>query len=469
MSISDVIEAGQRHSLDAMIARMSFMSQYWSYRSFKAELLPSVNLNGDLFEFNHSMVEARNYETGELSLVKNNTLSNNLSLSVNQAVVPLGGTLSIQSYLYRLDQFSYDSKLYNSQPLRLSYSQPLRAFNSLRWRKKTEPLKYEKAKRSYLEAMENITVNAVNLFFSVLSAQSAYHQSIKTLQDRQQLYALSEKRFEIGTVTKNELLQLKLSLLNAEVEKNKLEIELKNKRFRLFSYIRLKDYGSIDLIAPVNIPDIEVNADEVVRRALENSQHELSQQLIILDAEKTLKQAKAAKGLQVSLHGEIGFNRTSDNFRNAYRNLESSEIVGLTFSLPIFDWGVSKGHVRMAQSDLETVKMQMEQAREKYIEDLQTIAMQFNMQADQCNYSEQANSIAEERYEITKKRFEAGSITVTDLNTAQQELENARAQYINQLQTFWDTYYQLRRSTLFDWINHSEITADFDSMILQER
>lgn len=465
MNIKDVIEIGQANSLNSMLARMNFMSQYWSYRSFKAELLPSVNLRGDLMEFNRSMVEARNYETGELSLVRNNTLSNNLSLSITQAIAPLGGTISVQSYLYRLDQFSYNSKLYNSQPVRLSYTQPLRAFNSLKWRKKTEPMKFQKAKRAYLEKMEDIAVQVVNLFFSVISAQSSFQKGMKTLEDRQQLYAIYEKRHDLGTVTKNELLQLKLSLLNAEMDKNNLEINLKNERFRLFSFLGIRDYENIELVAPAHIPDIVVNPADVIDKALDNSQHTLSQQLTIYDAEKTLKQAKASRGLQMNLHGEIGFNRTANHFADAYRNLESAEIVGLSFSFPIFDWGVGRGRVKMAEADLEATKTQMVLEREKYIDDLQTQAIRFNMQSQQCKHALMAKEIADERYEITKQRFEAGGITVTDLNTAQNELDHAADQYISELHSFWEIYYSLRRSTLFDWIMQSDITIDYDEII----
>ena len=198
LSINDAISLGQQNSLNAMIARLNFMSDYWSYKSFRAQLLPAVNLRGNLLQFNHSMVEVRNYENGEISLRQDNSMSNSLSLSVDQNVVPLGGTLSVQSYLYRLDQFNYGYRTYDSQPLRIVYSQPLRAFNSLKWQKKTEPMRYELAKREYLENMETVTENVVSLFFSVLSSQSAYEQSERKLQDRRQLYEMSEKRFEMG-------------------------------------------------------------------------------------------------------------------------------------------------------------------------------------------------------------------------------------------------------------------------------
>lgn len=465
LTLTSAIQIAQQQSYDAMVAKLSYMSQYWSYRSFQAEMLPAVNLSSNLLQFDRSMVEARNYDDGRIAYVENNSMSNSLSLSVDQNIVALGGKLSVQSYLYRLDQFSYDSKIYNSQPIRLRYTQPLWAYNSLKWQKKTEPLKYEKAKRTYLESMEDVAIQTVSLFFNVLSAQSTYQQSISTLKDRQHLFEIAKKRFDIGTTTKSELLQLELSLLNAQVAVENNVLTLKNQMFRLFSYLRIYDYDDIELIPPFTIPDVTVSADEVVNRALKNSTHNLVQQISRLESEKLVAQAKANKGIQVQLNAELGFNRTANHFNEAYRNLKDNEIVGLTVSLPIFDWGVSKGRVKMAEADLEVTKTQLEQAHETYIQDLKISVLQFNMQYEQCKNTLRAQDIADERYNITKRRYETGAVTVTDLNTAQQELEDARAQHIRQLQLFWAGYYSLRKSTLYDWNSKMEISLDFNKLL----
>lgn len=464
-TMRDAINLAQQQSYDAMVARLNFMSQYWSYRSFRAELLPAVNLSGGLLQFNRSMVEARSFDDGRISYVENNSMSNSLALSVDQNIVALGGKLSVQSYLYRLDQFSYDSKIYNSQPIRLNYTQPLWAYNNLKWQKKTEPLKYESAKRAYLESMEGVAIQAVTLFFNVLSAQSTYKQSVSTLKDRQYLFEIAKKRLDLGTITKSELLQLELSLLNAQVDVNSQELALKDQKFRFFSYLRIFDYESIELVPPYIIPDISVNIDEVIKKALDNTTHTLQQQITQLESQKLVAQAKANRGIQMQLNSEIGFNRTANRFKEAYQSLKDNEIVGLTLSLPIFDWGVSKGRVKMAEADLEVTKTQLEQAHETYIQDLQTSVLQFNMQSKQCKNALRAQNIADERYDITMRRYEAGAVTVTDLNTAQQEAENARAQYIQQLQTFWSGYYNLRKATLYDWERKQNLTVDFDAVI----
>lgn len=465
LTLSDAIEIARHQSYDAMVARLNFMSRYWSNRSYKAELLPSINLSGGLMEFDRSMVQTRDYEDGQIYYVENNTLSNSLALSINQNIAPLGGTLSVQSYLHRLDQFSYDNRLYNSRPIRLSYSQPLFAYNRLKWMKKTEPLKYEAAKRNYLEAMEGIGMQVVNLFFNVLSAQSNLKQAESNLSDRQALLEIASKRFGIGTITKSELLQLELSALNAEVEVGDCKLQLGNSLFRLLSFMRLPTDIEVTLIPPYTVTEIMLNNADVVERAIANSSHVMQQRISLLESEQSVAQAKGSRGLQMQIHGEFGFDKSSNTFRDAYRGMRDNEIVGISFSLPIFDWGMGHGRVKMAQADLEANKTRLQQAHETYIQDLTMDVQRFNTQAVQCKNALRALDIANERYDITKRRFETGAVSVTDLNTAWQESESARAQYVRILQSYWSAYYSLRQSTLYDWMNNRDIEADFETLV----
>ena len=104
----------------------------------------------------------QNSETGEINFVNNDNLRNTLTLSVDQNFALLGGTFSLYTSLNSLNQFSPDKKTtWNSQPINISYNQPIRAFNTLKWEKKIEPKRFEMAKMTYLESMESISVLAV--------------------------------------------------------------------------------------------------------------------------------------------------------------------------------------------------------------------------------------------------------------------------------------------------------------------
>ena len=77
--------------------------------------------------------------------------------------------------------------------------------------------------------------------------------------------------------------------------------------------------------------------------------------------------------------------------------------------------------------------------------------------------------VAQQRYDITKDRFLNGGITVTDLNTAQKELDDASGQYISQLSTLWGAYFELRKLSLYDFIHKKDISAEFDQIIEKEK
>lgn len=465
LTLTNAIKIAQENSLDAQIARFSFMSKYWQYRLFKAQLKPSVNLGGTLGNFNHSVVEARDPETGRVNQVNNNTMTNSLTLSIDQSIAATGGMVSLQSYLYRLDQFDYKEKTYNSQPLRISYTQSLRSFNALKWDKKTAPVEYQIAERNYISALQDVTIRVTSLFFHVLAVQSDYKQSLATVEDRERLYELSKSRLNLTTTTKSEVLQMELSLLNARMAVKKNKISLDEAMYDLFSYLHLTDYEHAEVIPPYTIPNILINADDVLQKAINNSSHSLDQRLQLLEAQKNLAQARSNKGVQVTLSSEIGFSQTGKTMRTAYSRLKDNEIIGVSLSLPIFDWGVSKGRVKMAQAQLDVVKTQMEQNHLDYMQNLRKKVMQFNVQPTQCRDAYRAQEIAVERYEITRKRYETGAISVTELNTAQQEMESAKAQYIAQLSSFWNDYYVLQQATLYDWQNKSDLKVDFECLI----
>ena len=257
---------------------------------------------------------------------------------------------------------------------------------------------------------------------------------------------------------------MELSLVNARVSQTSDKLALDNAMHKLFSYLRVTQYEDAVLLSPQDIPEILLAPDDVLQKALQNSSHNGEMRLQELNAEKSLAQAKSARGLQMTFSGNVGLRQSASDFRGAYSNLQDNEVVGVTLSIPIFDWGVSKGRVKMAQAQLDVIKTKNEQAHLDYVQDLRRDVMDFNTLPMQCKNAARAEDIARERYEIMKKRFEAGTISVTDLNTAQQELESSKSQYISQLYNFWNKYYNLQKTTLYDWVNHHEIIYDYEKI-----
>lgn len=465
MTLEEAIKIAYTRSPQAQMVQLTFMSQYWSFRSYKAQFLPSLNLSGDLANYNRSLVEVRDPETGRISYVANNTMNNSLSVRINQNIALTGGSVSLYTSLDRLDQFSYDTKIYNSTPVSISYTQPLRSFNSLKWQKKTEPLQYEKAKKQYLEAMENIVVQTSTYFFSVLSAQTSYKKSTDNLKDTRGMYEIAQKRHSIGTLTKSELLQLELSLMNAELSVSDSKVNLEVALFNFKSYLGVSESTFFELQPPMRVPEVLMEYDFVLSKALQNSSHLIGLKISEINALKSVAQAKAGRGIQVELSANLGLSKTDDDLMNVYGRLKDREVIGLSVTMPIYDWGMSRGRVKMAEAEARLAQTEQSQEEIKFQQDIRIKVMQFNNQAMQCRISAKALTIAEERYDITKKRFQNGGITVTDLNTAQKEFDSASEQYISQLHTFWNAYFELRKLSLYDFISQKDISAEFDKII----
>ncbi len=465
LSLEEAIAIAHQSSPSAQMAELSFMSQYWSFRSYKAELLPSINLNGEVGNYNRSIVDVRNSESGEINYVANNTLYNDLSLSIDQQIALTGGTLSLNTSLARLDQFDYGNQIYNSTPINISYTQPLRSFNSLKWQKQSAPLEYEQAKRNYLETIETITINTTNYFFAVLKAQTNLQNNIKNSDDTERMYQIAKRRFEIGTITKSELLQLELSLINSKISTSSSRIALDVATFNLKLYMGIGDSANIELVAPYSIPDITLDYHFVLDRALTNSSHEVEQQLDQINADKSVAQAKGNRGVQLEFNANLGLSQSAYDLSSVYRDPLDKEIVGLTLSVPIFDWGMSRGEIRMAEAERDVIATQIEQDRLQFNQDILIEVMEFNNQIEQCAASLKAMEIASERYTIMMERFENGGVTVTELNTAQDEMDSANTAYITQLQAYWSSYYNIQKMSLYDFIQKRDINAEFDNII----
>ena len=140
------------------------------------------------------------------------------------------------------------------------------------------------------------------------------------------------------------------------------------------------------------------------------------------------------------------------------------EILGLILSLPIVDWGLGKGKVKVAKSQAKVIESQIEQAQNKLREDITLQVMRFNLQGGQCNVSRRADEVGQSRYATTKERFLNGTISVTELNNAQAEMDSAQLRYLQDLSNCWIYYYNIQKATLFNFITNEKVDANFDEL-----
>lgn len=96
-------------------------------------------------------------------------------------------------------------------------------------------------------------------------------------------------------------------------------------------------------------------------------------------------------------------------------------------------------------------KDRIEREEDEFNEQVRVLAEDFIAQQELVRIYREADSVAQKRYGIALNRFTVGDISVTDLNYAEQEKDEARQNYIYQLYLSWLYYYNLRYITLYDF------------------
>ena len=466
LTMQEVVRLAQENSISAMSNRNNFAASYWSYRSYKAQLLPSLNLSASLAQFNRSLVALQDYNTGAISYRANYNMNNDVALNFRQNIPWTGGTVSLSTQLSRLDQYS-PARLttYYAQPIYLSYAQSLWGFNQFKWDKETEPKQYEIAKRQYIENMEQLSQTTISLFWNCVSAKENYERALKSFDEGKRLFEAGQTRFEMGTITRDQLMQIEVRMLNDSLTLSTSRVSLRTTMNRLCSYIGYQEDTELNLVIDYDIPDVTLNYDDVLERALQNSSFRMRQDVQFTQAEESVARAKANRGLSAQVNARFGLSGSADRFDDTFVQLKDQEVIGLQLNIPILDWGQGRGRVRMAQAQAETTRNQLEQSMIDYRQDLYTQVMQFNDQRSQCQIAKRAADLADESYELALRNFGSGSMTMSQLDQLKDKRDQAVSSYLSKVAGFWNSYFGIRRATLYDYISGTDISAEFDKLV----
>jgi len=466
LTLDQVLQLAHDQSPQAIMAKHQFRAAYWSFRSFKAKYLPSLTMNATMPDFSRAFEREYDFSTGQEYYVEKFRNNSSLSLALNQNIGPTGGSVFVNTQLTRFDEFGENKNTqYITTPVSIGINQPLFVYNPLKWEKKIEPLKYEEAKKSFLDAMEQVNGRAVSLFFNLVLAQMNLEIAKMNYSNSDTLYRIAQGRYNLGTIAEDDLLQMQLRLLNAGTALNQAGIDLQIREYQLRSFLGYNDNVKITLIVPNKIPDLTVNVSKALALAQKNNPDILDYQRQLLEAQSNMIQAKRQRGVNANLFASFGYTQQAPNFPDAYQNLLNQQHLRLGFTLPILDWGLNKGKYKLAQSNQEVVKTNIKQAKIDFDQEVILNVAQFNLQDDQVRIAAKADTIAWKRYVVTQQRFLIGKISVLDLNVAYSEKDVARRGYISALRQYWSYFYGLRRLTLHDFIQGRDLTEDFEKLV----
>jgi outer membrane protein len=456
LSLHDVVELAKGNSIASKQAVTTRETKYWLWRTYKSNYNPQLSLSGNLPGYSKTTTPVIQPD-GSILFQQVHNDNSQMTLNFSQSITATGATIYGESQLQRFDDFDRNNVLYNGVPYAIGVSQPLGQYNSLKWDKKIQPLLYNESKQAYIEAKEQISITVTGYFFDLLLAQVNLQIAQTNYSNTENILKIAKTKFELGKITRNEILQLQLELLNSKKAVGIAKRDMEISTLTLRSYISREGGDRIALVVPETISDMNVSSDKVLAEAYANRSDAIAFVRRIAEAKRDVAIAKGQTGLTASLTANLGFSNSATNIPDVYRSPQNQQLIQLTFSIPVLDWGRSKSKIKTAEANEQFTEYAVEQDKQTFKQQIVTQVTLFNQMKEQVGLTAQADSIAGEKYKIAKERYVLGNLSITDLSIAFQENDQAKRDYVAALRDFWGAYYQLRYLSLFDFEKNEKI------------
>jgi outer membrane protein TolC len=453
--LPDVIELAKNQSPISKQAETRKENRYWQYRFFRSNYNPQLRLSGTIPAYSKIVSQAP-LSDGSFRYTQIEQSNNNLNLGLVQPLSFTGGTVSVNSSLQYFRNFIAEDpqpgKQWGGTVMNIQLNQPVFAFNSLRWDRRTEPLRYEESRRSYVEEMEFISSVAVGRFFDILDAQINLQIAEFNLANNDTIYKIEEGRYNIGTTPKDKLLQAELQLLRSRQDVTQAKIDLQIARLQMRSYLGLRDNEEFELVLPEELPPLFVTVEEALQLAKENRADFIAFERRKLEAEREVAQARGQR-FQTNLTAAFGLNNNGLALNDIYQDPTQQQTFALTLNVPIVDWGRNQARMQTAIANKKLNDYVIAQDEVNFEQEIITQVRQFDVLISQIEITKKSDEVAQERYMVSQNRYLIGKIDITNLNIALTEKDNAKRSYVGALRSFWTSYYDLRRLTLYDFSN----------------
>ena len=452
LDLMRTIEMANDSSLAAFRAQNMYLSGYWEYRTYKANRLPSLTLNATPAQYYRDIT--RRYDSQQdLDIYRTQqSFYATGGLSVRQNFDLTGGTFYLQSDLGYMRNFGDNATTqFTSIPIRLGYSQSLIGYNAFKWERRIEPLKYERVKKEFIYNVEQVSEQATSFFFNLAMAQAEYDLAKENVTTSDTLYHIGEQKYKIAAISQADLLTLKLDLVNARNTLKNKESELKRAMFSLASFLNIDKNTVIELELPARPRELFIPIEKALECSRNNNPQLLELKQNILEAQREVDRTKKESRFNASLDVSVGFNQVADRLKDVYKNPLQQDLVSISVSVPLVDWGVRKGKYNMARNNLNVVEISAKQDEVSIEEEVIMTVNDFHIQQQLINSAEEALDLSIMAYDETRERFIIGKADISSLTLSLNRQQQAQQNYISALQNYWQNYYKIRRLTLFEY------------------
>ncbi len=397
---------------------------------------------------------------GTLSTLGDSSYGNKakLSLSSSTVLTPLGGTLTTaldfpQTYIF---PSSPATPFLYSPSVALTYTQPL-SFDIIRYSQRSiEQIdeNYVSSLYSFASSLETVIVSATSAFFALISAKDSQESARESEKNYQEQLAIAEAKFSAGTISELDVLNLKVSLVNARNTRLSAEVSYTQaledfNELLGFTYMSPSGWKykpefagtEFKLDDSVKIVYLDQPVEYYIEKAFQNKYSWLQQEISLKQSKDTYAKSTALEYPSLTLGTTYSGSKSStsilDTLNLPYGNTWYAKI---SYTLMPLQTRTRELTLESAVTTLKNVEFSYEEAREDLIESVIQKYNSIKISEKQIAPLETSLQIAREAYKASEARYAKGSISVNDLIKSQETLVTARNNLITAKKTYFTNY-----------------------------
>ena len=288
-------------------------------------------------------------------------------------------------------------------------------------------------------AREDVAVQIMTLYLQVL-----YQKELVAIAERQlQLSTRQTERSRVlfssgkqprSAVYESEALQSN-DALNLTQARNDLQLALLD----LSQALNRESAAGFDIatpdLTPLLTPALAAqtgSAEEVYDRAAENRPHIRAERIRLESSENAVRIARSALYPTLMLRGGFGtgiYSSMDQDFWPQFRK-NSSEFVGLSLSIPIFNRRATRGNIRTAKIAVQKQQLALQEAEQNLRKQIEQAWYSAEAAGAKYHSAEAALASAEIAFGYEQEKAEAGRSTLFDFNDAKTRMEKAASELV---------------------------------------
>jgi outer membrane protein len=384
----------------------------------------------------------------------------NASLVISQPIKWTDGLLTVRNNFAYQDNYSennndiYTDKGFNNS-LFIKYDQPLFTYNRLKLNLDRIKLNLETATLAYAIEMLNLEYQVNQAFYSVYQKETSVQITQEEFDNQKISFEIIRSKVEAGLSAQEELLQGELNYATSESNLDNAKVDLDNARDQFKLLIGMSLFDEISVISDIDFKLVHVNIDKAIENGL-SQRLELTQRNIDLKmAEFNLTETSAENEFRGDVSLSVGVMGNNPNFGNIYETPTSSPAVGVTFSIPLYDWGQRKANIRAAEINIQSKEIDLSDEKNNIIINIRQTFRNLQNLVSQIEIAKQNEKNAQLTYDINLERYQNGDLTSIDLQRFQNQLSEKKTALVNALINYRLEIINMKVQSLWDFENNT--------------